>query len=145
MLSRLSEPIYPPLARQAHIDGDVALDLAIQADGSIESVELIKGHPLLRQSALESARLSQFQCLHCDRTMRYPLTYRFELIPLDHSRDCLALTDEERNSHPPAKLDVSAHEVTVFAKVAETCDPAARTVRSLKCLYLWHCGWRPEN
>jgi TonB family protein len=143
VLSKLSEPAYPPLARQARITGEVDLVLGIRLDGTIESAAVVSGHPMLRQAALESAQQSQFECSSCSGgATLYSLRYNFQLIPLDHTKDCTALTDEERYGHAPPKLDPSQHEVTVFAKVAGTCDPAVERVRSLKCLYLWRCGVR---
>jgi hypothetical protein len=44
VLSRLSSPMYPPLARQARISGDVDLVLRIRQDGIIESAEVVSGH-----------------------------------------------------------------------------------------------------
>ena len=61
-LVKLSPPVYPPLARQARIMGDVRIQLAIRRDGSIESSEGVSGHPLLKQAALESAQQSEFEC-----------------------------------------------------------------------------------
>ena len=143
VLSKLSEPVYPALARQAAITGDVDLMLSIRPDGTLESAVVVSGHSMLRQAALESAQRSQFECSGCGGgATSYLLRYNFQLIPLDHTKDCMALTDEERYGHAPARLDPSKHEVTVFAKVAETCDPAVERFRSLKCLYLWRCGVR---
>jgi TonB family protein len=144
VLTMLSPPLYPPLARQARINGDVELTLDIRPDGTVGSVSVVSGHPILRPAAVESAQHSQFECPGCTAggLASYSLRYKFELIPLDHTKDCTGLTDEERNVAPPAKLDSSQHEITVFGKVAETCDPAVELhrVRSAKCLYLWKCG-----
>jgi TonB family protein len=50
------EPIYPPLARQARISGIVRFTLRIAKDGSIQSIQLISGHPLLVPAALEAVK-----------------------------------------------------------------------------------------
>jgi outer membrane biosynthesis protein TonB len=65
LLVKLSPPVYPPLARQARIMGDVRIQLAIRRDGSIESSEVVSGHPLLKHAAtlLTSHNLSRFGCL----------------------------------------------------------------------------------
>ena len=49
-------PIYPPLARQARIQGTVRLEAEISKMGTIESLKVISGHPLLVQSALDAVR-----------------------------------------------------------------------------------------
>src|SRR5690242_2409005 len=64
-LSRLTEPVYPPLARTARISGDVELKLGIRKDGTIASAIVISGHPMLAQAALQSAQQSQFECRAC--------------------------------------------------------------------------------
>ncbi|MHB8218147.1 MAG: energy transducer TonB [Candidatus Sulfotelmatobacter sp.] len=142
VLTKLSPPIYLPVARQARIEGEIELTLGIRPDGTVGSVDVVSGHPLLRQVAIESARRSQFECLGCTaRLTSYSVRYKFELLPLDQTKDC---ADEERNGSPPLKVDSSQHDVTVFGKVMETCDPAVklRKVRSAKCFYLWRCGRR---
>jgi protein TonB len=47
-------PVYPPLAKQARIQGTVRLQAIIAKDGSVVQLEIISGHPLLQQSALQA-------------------------------------------------------------------------------------------
>src|SRR6204780_5434009 len=56
LLVRKVTPTYPPLARQARIQGTVVLRAVISKDGSIEGLTLVSGHPMLVQSALEAVR-----------------------------------------------------------------------------------------
>ena len=42
-------PLYPPLARQARIQGTVRLQAIIARDGTIAQLEVLSGHPLLVQ------------------------------------------------------------------------------------------------
>jgi protein TonB len=55
ILSR-TQPIYPPLARQTRIQGTVKLHAIIAKDGSVQQLEVLSGHPLLVQSALDAVR-----------------------------------------------------------------------------------------
>lgn len=55
-LIRQVRPVYPPLARQARIQGTVRLTAVIAKNGTIEKLEVIKGHPLLIPSALQAVR-----------------------------------------------------------------------------------------
>jgi TonB family protein len=50
------EPVYPPLARQARIQGVVKLEAVIGPDGRVEKVQAISGPPLLRQAAIDAVR-----------------------------------------------------------------------------------------
>ncbi len=47
-------PAYPPLAKQARIQGVVRFTALIGADGSVESLQLVSGHPLLTQAARDA-------------------------------------------------------------------------------------------
>jgi protein TonB len=50
------QPMYPPLARQARIQGTVVLQAEISKDGNIENLRLISGHPMLAPSAIEAVK-----------------------------------------------------------------------------------------
>jgi len=50
------QPIYPPLAKQARIQGTVRLQAIIAKDGSIVELQVLSGHPLLVQAALDAVR-----------------------------------------------------------------------------------------
>ena len=49
-------PTYPPLARQARIQGTVILQAQISKDGNIENLQLISGHPMLAPAAIEAVK-----------------------------------------------------------------------------------------
>jgi TonB family protein len=48
-------PIYPPLAKAAHVQGIVKLQIRIGADGHVKDVTVISGHPLLITAAMDAA------------------------------------------------------------------------------------------
>ncbi len=50
------QPIYPPLARQARIQGSVELRAIISKAGTIENLVVVGGHPMLVKSAIEAVR-----------------------------------------------------------------------------------------
>lgn len=50
------EPIYPKLAIAAGIRGEVRLHAIIAKDGTIQSISVVSGHPLLATAALEAVR-----------------------------------------------------------------------------------------
>jgi TonB family protein len=49
-------PIYPPLAKQARIQGVVHLQTVIAKDGTVADLQVISGHPLLVPAALDAVR-----------------------------------------------------------------------------------------
>jgi len=56
MLVNRVQPQYPPLARQTRISGTVRLHAIISKDGSVQQLEVLSGHPLLVQAALDAVR-----------------------------------------------------------------------------------------
>ena len=48
------QPQYPPLAKQARIQGTVVLQAVIGKDGSIQKLHALSGHPMLIQSAIDA-------------------------------------------------------------------------------------------
>jgi len=54
-------PVYPPLARQTHTSGIVRLEAVISRSGTIESLQVMSGHPLLTQAALDAVRQWVYQ------------------------------------------------------------------------------------
>jgi protein TonB len=49
-------PLYPPLAKQARIQGTVRFTALIGIDGTVEALQLVSGHPLLIQSAQDAVK-----------------------------------------------------------------------------------------
>jgi TonB family protein len=49
-------PDYPPLARQARIQGAVKLSVVIGLDGTAQNISVLSGHPLLVPAALEAVK-----------------------------------------------------------------------------------------
>jgi TonB family protein len=136
VMTKLSPPVYPPLARQARIAGDVKIDLRIRQDGSVESATLFSGHPMLALAAIESAKKSTFECRACSASATpYSVTYAFVLQV--HADCCDAYSRGAEVTESPGRVVVSAEPGCI-------CDPLPSTVsektRSAKCFYLWKCG-----
>ena len=56
MLIRKVQPTYPPLARQARIQGTVVLQARSARMGRFENLRLISGHPMLAPAAIEAVK-----------------------------------------------------------------------------------------
>jgi protein TonB len=54
MLVHRVEPLYPPLARQIHREGQVELHAIIATDGTIQSLQVVSGDPLFLHSATDA-------------------------------------------------------------------------------------------
>jgi periplasmic protein TonB len=55
-LIRKITPVYPPLAKQARVQGTVRFSAIIGKDGTIQNLQLVSGHPLLVPSATEAVK-----------------------------------------------------------------------------------------
>lgn len=138
----LFNPVYPSMARQARISGDVELELGIRRDGSIESAVAVSGHPMLRQAALNSAQQSRYECRRCsDEVTLYSLTYSFQL-------------GTETSPGFPCPEGNGIHVTQSQNSVSIVAEPALVypyfsyvRARSAKCAYLWQCGnrWGGED
>ena len=50
------QPLYPPLARQARIQGQVVIRAVISRNGMIENLQVLSGHPMLVQAAIDAVK-----------------------------------------------------------------------------------------
>ncbi len=145
VLLTLSKPTFSPLARQANVEGDVVVDVSVRQNGSTEAT-VVKGHPLLKQAALDSAMQSRFECRVCTAPVSYTLVYTFKRTSEGSCCDGIGApvkVEQEPQSYdergrPKTHVIISAEKICI-------CDPAStvtKKVRSLKCLYLWKCSTR---
>jgi TonB family protein len=49
-------PVYPPLAKQARVQGAVRLNVIIDKEGSVKNLQLVSGHPILVPAAVEAVK-----------------------------------------------------------------------------------------
>lgn len=54
-------PVYPPLAKQARIQGVVAFEAVIDREGHVQNLMVLSGHPLLVPAALEAVKQWTYQ------------------------------------------------------------------------------------
>jgi len=76
------QPVYPPLARQSKVAGDVNLDAVIDADGNVVEMQLVSGHPLLVQAAMNALRQWKYEPTYLNDQpvpVRLVVTVKFRL------------------------------------------------------------------
>lgn len=59
-LNEKIDPVYPPIAAAARIEGDVEIAVLIDANGSIASERVLSGPAMLQQAALDAVKKWQF-------------------------------------------------------------------------------------
>ena len=155
MLLKLSLPADLQMARVALIQGDVELLLRILPNGSVASAQIVSGHPMLRQAALESAQQSQFQCSGCsNEPVTLAMTYAFRLAEEGqvNADPCCCSHPNSLRPHGSPEVSASLNHVTVTIPADPVCrcpDECEERLaqeqsrfRSIKCFYLWKCGKR---
>jgi TonB family protein len=77
-LVAVSMPAYPPLARQARIAGDVKLTFVLSGNaGEPTNVEVISGHPMLKDAAIDNVKTWKFNNSYACGTYQTTFRYRF--------------------------------------------------------------------
>ncbi|HET9837972.1 MAG TPA: TonB family protein [Candidatus Angelobacter sp.] len=61
LLQKRVEPLYPMIALKARIQGTVQLHALISKEGRIENLQLIEGHPMLVEAAINAVRQWQYK------------------------------------------------------------------------------------
>lgn len=124
VLSKLFPPIYPPLARQALVFGDVHLSISVHPDGRVDAV-VIDGHLLLRQAALDSARQSHFDCKDCGRSdiVERTFTYSFQVADQKPANSNCCLEEQVPSEEAPTvRVSQSDERITITAPATCRCS-----------------------
>lgn len=75
-------PVYPSLARNQHVGGDVKIDALIDANGRVTSMNVLSGPTLLHQAAMDALRQWKYQPATLDGKsipMHLTITIQFRL------------------------------------------------------------------
>ena len=114
------EPVYPPLAWQTRVTGTVHLSIRIAADGHVEDIKVVSGHPLLVQAAIEAVKQWTF---HLGMAGVYAADVPFSL-------DNTAAAPAQAAAAPPlpAKIKVGGlvQQSMLVNKVEPVYPPSAR-------------------
>jgi protein TonB len=54
-------PVYPAIAKAAHVEGTVVVDAVISKSGAIESLHVVSGPEMLRAAAMDAIRAARYQ------------------------------------------------------------------------------------
>ena len=61
MLLAPIRPVYPAIARAAHVEGTVIVEAVISRQGTIESLHVVSGPAMLQNAALDAIRAARYQ------------------------------------------------------------------------------------
>ena len=58
---RIVPPVYPALASKARVAGVVVLEATLTAQGTVEEIRVMSGHPLLVEAAIAALKQWQYE------------------------------------------------------------------------------------
>jgi hypothetical protein len=104
-------PVYPPIAKAAHVSGVVTMLATFRQDGSVETVKTLYGPPMLRQAAETFVTGWRANAYGGPRTC--PVVVEFKLVDPACEVDNALRTVRDDLQH-----------VTVSGRAWMFCDPA---------------------
>jgi protein TonB len=67
MLITPIRPVYPAIARAAHVEGTVVVEAVISRNGTIESLHVLRGPTMLQSAAIEAIRGARYRPYRLNR------------------------------------------------------------------------------
>jgi TonB family protein len=134
-------PMYPPLARQAHIAGTVVLHVIVNKEGVVRKVDVLSGHPLLQQSAIDAVRQWRYrttflngQPVDVDTTV--DVVFTLTGLPAPGGSDATPTSGSQPSvqAPPPSQQQQSQESVCQFGAV-EYSEEANRLVGTVAYTY----------
>ena len=93
-------PVFPAIARVAHVKADVVTEVTIQSDGTVHATKGIAGHPLLQKACETAAKKWKFSP-STERERKVRLTFSFAVVDGGKSDPEYTIT-----FMPPYKIEV---------------------------------------
>ncbi len=112
ILKSAGQPTYPPLARAAHIEGEVRLEFVLNRDGDPSSVTVISGHPMLVPATVATVKTWKFEFPEnaFEEGRKYETTFAYKL----------AKKEIEQENQPKVNVAVNTfHRVEIMATWAD--------------------------
>ena len=60
-LLKFVPPVYPAIAKAAHVQGDVVVSVELAPNGTVKSTKLVSGPPMLRQVTIDALQHWTYQ------------------------------------------------------------------------------------
>ncbi len=124
LLSKV-DPVYPALARQARISGDVRIILTIQPDGHVQYIQIVSGHPLLVPATLDAVKQWVYAPIPSAGTLAVTVPFRIDggTEPLGNSSTMQALAQYGKPTITEHPLKVRIGGAVQQAKLTSKVDP----------------------
>ena len=60
-ITKRANAVYPEIAKKMRVSGAVRLELQVSSNGKVKSVNVLGGHPLLADAAVQAAKTWQYE------------------------------------------------------------------------------------
>jgi TonB family protein len=111
-------PVYPPLAKQVRIQGKVKLQVVTSKTGRVDSVNVVSGHPLLVQAAINAVKQWQYKPFLVDGQ---PVAASTEVeVPFSLGISDASYQAEQKNNDDYFKREDECRNLLKAQKYAET-------------------------
>jgi len=119
-------PIYSPLAKQAHLQGKVKVRLVISKTGTVVSVNVLSGHPLLVQAAIDAVKQWQYKPFVVDGQ---PVAASTEVeVPFSLGISDTAYQSEQKNNEDYFKREDECRNLLKAHQYSEAENPCTSSV-----------------
>lgn len=112
-LSQKTDPVYPPIAAAARIEGDVVISVVVDTKGQVASEKALSGPAMLQQAALDAVRKWQFS----------PFTVDGAAVPVTTSLT-IPFQLEHHGPQPSAEQERAAQ---ALFPLSDKCEKALKT------------------
>jgi len=103
---------FPPIARAAHVTGEVTVHTVFRADGSVASTNTVSGPEMLRRSEVAAAYIKTWKVNETTEGQACDIAISFQFA---ESASC--------DLEPPTVAMTSLQRFIITAHPIQTCDP----------------------
>jgi TonB family protein len=104
-------PFYPPLAREARIEGKVTLRFTVNAQGDTSDVEAVTGHQMLKDSAIQNVQNWKFAWPQpCDCRAKREAVFIYGLTGELETESSPTVTVKWFSRHAVTRVEIKAGE-----------------------------------
>ena len=121
-VTETAAPVYPAIARAAHVSGPVVLTATFDTAGKVTQVTAVSGPPLLRDASIAFVKGWQANPYTGPRTCPVVVEYK-----LDHEVWCT--DDQAKQAHVEESHRRDTQHFLVSAYALALCDPAAEIIQ----------------
>ncbi|RXH57059.1 energy transducer TonB [Granulicella sibirica] len=89
-MTETSAPIYPPIAKAAHVEGNVILMASFAKDGSVADLQVLSGHAMLKGGTIDFVKGWKANAYPGPRTCPVVVSY---VLKTDHTTQVEGRTD----------------------------------------------------